>query len=919
MSVAHWQDTISLKTYLRGPDDPNPRFDRGIYPYSMQDDLLHESTTRDYLALHLENEALHLIVLPELGGHLFSAYDKIAGREVFYRNNVVKFGLVARRGAWISGGIEFNFFRRGHTSTTVSPVSWQFGTDETFSDGGASLTISNLELSSQARWAITLSLRRADPRLHQEVFIHNRMPWRQTDYFWANAALPATDDLHLVYPARKARFSSEGIVDYPFWRGRDLSWYRHHDRANDIFALDVTEDFFGCYYAEEDAGLVHFGDRAPSVGKKFFTWGTADDGMIWVDQLTDADGQYVELQSGRFVDQSTYDFMRPFQQARWEEVWWPIHGIGDWVWASDEAALNFRLADGQMQVGAITWRSHPAAEIRVSAEGQTLWERTVSLGPDSPFVGTFPLAPPAEGNELVVTVSEGGEELLRYVHPPAYTRLPSVVVTGERDRPAATPEEECSAEEFCMRGTREELLARLAEARQLYEKALAIDPGYSRAHVGLGVIDYQRGLYREAETHFQQALARDPHDHEARYYLAVAKAALGETEQAREILRRLVALGRQVSEAQAMLERLEMAQTPETSLHHELDQPHLLRDEPEQWLEVATEYGALGDVEKAAALLRSGCEQFETLAGNPMVHYTLAYYLAQLGEAEATVRAEHEQALTCELDYCFPWRLASIPVLETALERKPDDWRASYLLGNLFAARARPDDALRMWQRAADLVVQRRAGYNPAPPNDIAEGNHLDGLYSVLCRNLGYGLWKWCADMDSAAQWYRRAIALRPGDYHVYIELDGLMREAQFDPRQRLQMLRSAPPEVQDKWQVAAHMARALVELEQWDEALEMLEGHSFKPWEGERRMHNIYVEALLGRSRAAVGAGDLQAALADCERALQYPRNLATGRSAQPTEELEVYRQAAEIAARMGDDELERHYLSQAEALEAR
>ena len=36
--------------------------------------------------------------------------------EVFYRNNVVKYGLVSLRGAWISGGIEFNF-PNGHTRT----------------------------------------------------------------------------------------------------------------------------------------------------------------------------------------------------------------------------------------------------------------------------------------------------------------------------------------------------------------------------------------------------------------------------------------------------------------------------------------------------------------------------------------------------------------------------------------------------------------------------------------------------------------------------------------------------------------------------------------------------------------------------------------------------------------------------------
>src|SRR5579884_3879840 len=62
-----------------------------------------------------------LIILPDLGGRLYSVYDKVDGREVFYRNHVVKYGLIGVRGAWISGGIEFNF-PNAHTAVTVSPV-----------------------------------------------------------------------------------------------------------------------------------------------------------------------------------------------------------------------------------------------------------------------------------------------------------------------------------------------------------------------------------------------------------------------------------------------------------------------------------------------------------------------------------------------------------------------------------------------------------------------------------------------------------------------------------------------------------------------------------------------------------------------------------------------------------------------------
>ena len=117
------EGTIQMPTYLLGPDDPNPPFavvnGQNIYPYSMQDDLTDRKEVKSYVAVYLENEYLKATVLPELGGRLYSLYDKTDKREVFYRNNVVKYGLVSLRGAWISGGIEFNF-PNGHTTDTVA-------------------------------------------------------------------------------------------------------------------------------------------------------------------------------------------------------------------------------------------------------------------------------------------------------------------------------------------------------------------------------------------------------------------------------------------------------------------------------------------------------------------------------------------------------------------------------------------------------------------------------------------------------------------------------------------------------------------------------------------------------------------------------------------------------------------------------
>ena len=77
---------------------------------------------RKYQAVRLSNGILEVLVLPALNGRLYSLRNLQTGREIFYRNHVVKPALVAIRGAWISGGIEFNAPSLGHSVSTVAPV-----------------------------------------------------------------------------------------------------------------------------------------------------------------------------------------------------------------------------------------------------------------------------------------------------------------------------------------------------------------------------------------------------------------------------------------------------------------------------------------------------------------------------------------------------------------------------------------------------------------------------------------------------------------------------------------------------------------------------------------------------------------------------------------------------------------------------
>ena len=94
-----------------------------ILPYTIQDGYDRIRRDHAFKAFVLENEFLKATFLPELGGRLWSLYDKEAGRELLHVNPVFQPCNLALRNAWISGGVEWNIGIIGHTPFTVEGSS----------------------------------------------------------------------------------------------------------------------------------------------------------------------------------------------------------------------------------------------------------------------------------------------------------------------------------------------------------------------------------------------------------------------------------------------------------------------------------------------------------------------------------------------------------------------------------------------------------------------------------------------------------------------------------------------------------------------------------------------------------------------------------------------------------------------------
>src|SRR5574344_2021548 len=148
--VKAWREKVTIPTYEIGKAEKNPIFlekrvyqgsSGAVYPYPVIEKIADEKRDKVYHAIYLENEYIKVMILPELGGRVQMAYDKIKQRHFIYYNQVIKPALVGLTGPWISGGIEFNWPQH-HRPSTFLPIDYHI---ERCEDGSAIVWVSERE------------------------------------------------------------------------------------------------------------------------------------------------------------------------------------------------------------------------------------------------------------------------------------------------------------------------------------------------------------------------------------------------------------------------------------------------------------------------------------------------------------------------------------------------------------------------------------------------------------------------------------------------------------------------------------------------------------------------------------------------------------------------------------------------------
>lgn len=938
-----WEGTIDIPTYLIGAEDPNPPFPLAdkvrIYPYTLLDDLTDQREVKSYHAVYLENEYLKAIVLPELGGHLYSLYDKVNKHEVFYRNNVVKYGLVGLRGAWISGGVEFNF-PNGHTVVTVSPVAFTTRQDP---DGSATVVVGDIDLVTGMHWEVALTLRPGQARLDQHVTLFNDTGATHPYWYWANAAVPATDDMRFIYPMREANpHSHEEIWSFPIHDGVDYSRYKDIREPTSLFGRQVHRNFFGAYYAKSGQGVVHVADYHEVVGKKTWTWGLADSGLIWTSLLTDHDGAYNEIQAGRFETQLSSEFMAPRQVDSFAEFWYPVQGLGGgFVEATPRLVLNANFvtasasAPPHAEFFIYPTEAIPGARVRVSLGSQTLKDGgPTAFMPMKTVKLEVPIAEwDAARKNIEVTITDAnGQVLLHWSAADPIDGNPDFVPAAGVHPVPHKPAAEMSEEELYLAGTDAEKEGREQTALADFLAAVKRDPGYVPALVKLAGRELAAGNFLAAEGYLIPALARDDRNPQTLYAAGVVSRAEQQWSKAQDMFWADIRFGGDRASAFAQLGEIAL-----TLKNYNRAIP---------WLYQALSYNpadAMTATDLALTLRLAGRpDQAETALAPVLERLPLfPYARAERWMIQKARETRGEKVAPGAGDWAQPYPATSEAylqvaawyrtlgdlddcdgVLHHALQHLPAP-AISPLVYYYLAANAREGGR----DEQADAFARQggAAPYAKVFPNRLADAEVIDDQlndhpldahaffflgnflfahgryddaarsweqafgqgfeYSVLMRNLGLYAWRVKNDLADAAEFYERAVKLAPEDYRLYTELDEIyFRMGSAGRREKL--FADAPPSVRDHDTVRVRRSLLLTQEGKYEQAEAVLMDHHFKPWEGGVRVREMYVLANFEEGMRAMDANKPVLAEGPFRKALEYPHNLGSGKPDKPHDE---------------------------------
>ena len=515
-------------TYPYSDADPVPVMSR-FYPYFRYDGFTNKPVQKKWKVVELSNEYVQVLILPEIGGKVWTAIDKTTGKVFLYDNHVVKFRDISMRGPWTSGGIEPNYGIFGHTPNCFSPVDY---TTRREADGSVTCTIGALDLLTRSTWRLEVKVAPKQAFFTTRSLWHNASGMEQPYYTWMNVGIKSAGNLQFINPGTNYIGHDGDAHPWPVdEKGREIAWYEKNNFGSykSYHVAGRLSEFFGGYWHDEDFGVAHYAPYADKTGRKIWIWGLSREGMIWEKLLTDSDGQYVEIQSGRLFNQAApgstqspfkHTEFSPYATDTWTEHWMPVKGTKGFVSASPWGAMNV-VRDGEKLTVSISPVQVLEDKIEIFDGDHLLATKEVHLKPMKTVEERFTLTVPAKALRVCV----GGDKL-RYV-------------ASDEDvlsRPMSSPAnfDWGSLYGLYLKGKEFTRQREYGQAEEQLRACLKLDANYVPALVEMAFLANRRGDFSGALALAKHALSIDTYDPAANYQFGRASVALGHAADAKE-------------------------------------------------------------------------------------------------------------------------------------------------------------------------------------------------------------------------------------------------------------------------------------------------------------------------------------------------------------------------------------------------
>lgn len=931
-----WEEEILLPTYGIGRPEKNPMFlekrvyqgsSGVVYPYPVIEKIEDTCEDKSYHAIYLENEYIKVMILPELGGRVQMAYDKLKKRHFIYYNHVIKPALVGLTGPWISGGIEFNWPQH-HRPSTFLPVDYSI---EKCADGSAVVWVSERERMFHQKGMAGFTLRPGRAVLEIQGKVYNPTPIPQTFLWWANPAVAVNEYYQSVFPGDVNAVFDHGKRDvsrYPiatgtyykmdYSAGVDISRYKNIPVPTSYMAIRSKYNFVGGYENDTRAGVLHVANHHISPGKKQWTWGNSDFGQAWDRNLTDADGPYIELMTGVYTDnQPDFTWLQPYEEKTFTQYFMPYRELGVVKNASSDLLMNIEPDGDAACLKLFATSVQKGLHILVTKGGTPLLDTVQDVSPEHIFEISVPVS---DLKDVCVSVYGASGKLMLSWEP----EPDEIKEVPDPAKAALDPKEVRTTEQLYLTGLHLEQYRHATYApTDYYEEALLRDPDDVRNNNAMGLWLIRKGQFGKAEAYLRRAVKTltgrnpNPYDGEPLYNLGLSLKYQGKTEEAYDFFYKACWNAAWQDAGYYSLAQLSATKGNWEDALYEIDKS-LLRN----WHNLRGRHlkaiilRRLGRTAEALAFIENSLSIDRFNFGCGLEKYFISGNEADKEALMVLMRQEAHNYEELALDYASAgcWDEALF-VADTAIQASVSNqtllhyYKAWFLLnlGRIDEAQdairtaeeQSPDccfpnalDAIPALQSVIDFVGKAPKAcyylgnlwYDKRQYTEAIASWEMsakqDGAFPTVLRNLSLAYFNKLNRQQEAVLLLEKAFALDTTDARILMELDQLYKRLNRPHADRLAFLERNEEVAFTRDDLYLEYVTLLNQLGRYEDAVRMIAARKFHPWEGgEGKVPAQYQLARVEIVKKLLHNNEFEKALQWIDECFVYPHNLGEGK----------------------------------------